>query len=86
MPYTTYTLASFTAELAAALSDPGLVFWSQDELDRATKEALLFWGALTSYWTKRGTLSASSRFSKTLRPAITASGLPTPSEMFQRFR
>lgn len=60
MSYTTYTLASFTAELASALSDPNLVYWTQDELDRATREALLAWGALTSYWTARGQFTTSA--------------------------
>ena len=55
MPYSQYTQASFTKELAQALSDPGHVYWSQDELNRALNEALLHWGAITSYWTTRAT-------------------------------
>lgn len=51
--YSQYTQATFTAELAQALSDPNHVYWKQDELNRALNEALLLWGALTSYWTVR---------------------------------
>ena len=53
MSYTQYTRAGFTTELAQVLSDPTHVYWAQDELNRALNEALLLWGALTSYWTTR---------------------------------
>lgn len=49
--YTQTTRAAFTAALAQALNDPAHIYWAQDELDRALNEALLLWGALTSYWT-----------------------------------
>jgi hypothetical protein len=57
LSYTQYTLASFTAELAQALSDPSHVYWAQDELNRALYEALYLWGAITSFWTTRGTFN-----------------------------
>lgn len=60
MAYSQQTRASFTAELAQALNDPGLVYWSQNELNWALNEALLLWGALTSYWTTRGTFNTVS--------------------------
>jgi hypothetical protein len=55
MSYTQYTQATFTADLAQMLSDPTHVYWAQDELNRVLNEALLLWGALTSYWTTRST-------------------------------
>lgn len=51
MAYTQQTRASFTTELSQALNDPNNVYWSVDEMNRALNEALLLWGALTSYWT-----------------------------------
>lgn len=60
MPYTQYTQSSFTAELAQILSDPNHVYWAQDELVRALNEAMLLWGAITSYWTIRSTFTTSS--------------------------
>lgn len=57
MFYTQYTQAGFTSDLAQSLSDPNHVYWAQDELNRALNEALLVWGALTSYWTTRATFS-----------------------------
>lgn len=54
MSYAQYTRAAFTTELAQALNDTGNVYWALDELNRALNEALLVWGAATSYWTARG--------------------------------
>lgn len=60
MAYSQYTLGTFTSELASALSDPNLVYWTSDEIARAICEGLLYWGGLTSYWTARGSLSTTS--------------------------
>lgn len=60
MPYTQYTQAGFTSDLAQSLSDPNHVYWAQDELNRALNEALLQWGALTSYWTTRATFPSAA--------------------------
>ncbi len=60
MSYTQYTRAAFTTELAQSLSDPGNVYWAVDELNRALNEALLLWGALTSYWTTRQIFSTAA--------------------------
>lgn len=54
MPYSQVTRATFRTELAQALNDSGNVYWAADELDRALNEALLVWGAVSSYWTARG--------------------------------
>jgi hypothetical protein len=54
LAYTQTTRAGFRTELAQALNDTGNVYWAADELNRALNEALLCWGALTSYWTTRG--------------------------------
>lgn len=53
MSYSQQTRVSFTTELSQALNDPNNVYWSVDELNRALNEALLLWGALSSYWTTR---------------------------------
>lgn len=53
MAYSQQTRVSFTTELSQALNDPNNVYWSVDELNRALNEALLLWGALSSYWTTR---------------------------------
>ncbi len=60
MAYTQTTQSSFTTELAQALNDPSHVYWAQDELNRALNEALLFWGALTAYWTTRNTFNTAA--------------------------
>ncbi len=52
--YSQYTRSQFTSELAIALSDPNHTYWALDELERALNEALLHWGALSSYWTTSG--------------------------------
>jgi len=58
LPYTQYSRGAFLQELAQALDDSNRVYWVQDELDRALNEALLHWGALTSYWTASGTFQS----------------------------
>ncbi len=60
MAYTQQTRASFRAELAQALNDSGFVYWSADEMNRALNEALLLWGALTSYWTTSSIFSTTA--------------------------
>jgi hypothetical protein len=57
MAYTQTTQTQFIAELAVALGDSSLIFWSSDELARALHEALLLWGALTSYWVTSSTFN-----------------------------
>lgn len=53
MPYTQTTRAQLEAIIQQALQDTG-VYWDATELDAAINEALLYWGALTSYWSDRG--------------------------------
>ena len=57
MPFTQYSQATLAAEVLEALADPSAVYWSLDEVYRAINEALLYWGALTSYWRERGQFS-----------------------------
>jgi hypothetical protein len=60
LAYTQYTRLQFITELAQALNDPSFVYWSQDELNRTLNEALLYWGALTSYWTTSSSFDTST--------------------------
>lgn len=54
MPYTQYTLASFTSYISDLLDDPGSVYWPVHEIEIAIFEGLRVWGALTNYWRARG--------------------------------
>lgn len=61
MAYTQTTLTDFTADIAAALSDTGNVYWSATEIQYAVKEALLLWGLLTSRWVEQGSFTSAVR-------------------------
>jgi len=60
VPYSQTTLAQFTADISAALLDTANVYWTVDEIERAIRESLLVWGALTSYWRERGIFNTSA--------------------------
>lgn len=59
MAYSQYTLASLTTQLGILLDDQSSLYWSVLEKHYAIWEALRTWGAYTSYWRDRGTLSYS---------------------------
>ena len=54
MAYTTYTLATLSAEIVATLGDPNNVYFSQAEVTYAIQEGMREWGGLTAYWRERG--------------------------------
>jgi hypothetical protein len=56
MPYTQYTRSQFKSEVLQSMRAGS--YWSGAEVDSALNEALLYWGALTSYWRERGSFSA----------------------------
>jgi hypothetical protein len=58
--YTHTTLAVFKAMLAARLSDTGMVYWVDAELEEYIKEALQTWGLVTGYWRDSGTFNTNS--------------------------
>lgn len=60
MSYAQITLAQLAAQISNELEDPTNVFWALDEIYRTINEALLYWGALTSYWRDRATFPTSS--------------------------
>lgn len=57
--YSQITLAQLAAQISSELEDSTNVFWSLDEIYRAINEALLYWGALTSYWRARASFTTS---------------------------
>ncbi len=52
--YAQTTQAQLASDILQALNDPAAFYWSVDEVNRAINEALLTWGAATSYWRDRG--------------------------------
>ncbi len=60
MPYSTTTLSAAKTALAARLSDPSKVFYTDTELGNYIKEALRTWGACAMYWRDRGTFNTTS--------------------------
>ena len=54
MSYAQVTQADLASEILQSLNDPGAVYWSTAEINAAINEALLTWGAMTSYWRDRG--------------------------------
>lgn len=55
--YTQYTISSLVAEISTLIDDPTNIQWTYAEVRLAIIEALRYWGALTSYWRKRGGFS-----------------------------
>lgn len=60
MPYTQYTQAQLAGEISQSLADPSNVYWALDEIKRTINEALLYWGALTSYWRDTGSFQTTA--------------------------
>ena len=54
MAYAQTSQADLASEILGSLNDPGAVYWSTAEINAAINEALLTWGAMTSYWRDRG--------------------------------
>lgn len=54
MPYQTTTLDDFITSIGVILDDTTAVYWTRQEIQFATYEALNVWGAYTSYWRTRG--------------------------------
>lgn len=54
MAYAQTSQASLASDILQSLNDPGAVYWTTDEVNRAINEALLTWGCMTSYWRDRG--------------------------------
>lgn len=57
MPYDSLTLDQFIADIGIQLDDRGGVYWTAEEIKYAAWEALRVWGAYTSYWRQRGSIS-----------------------------
>lgn len=57
MPYTQFSLATLTDEIALAMQDPTSVFWKREEIYALIREGMYLWGAGTSYWRERGQFS-----------------------------
>ena len=53
MAYTYISWSALRNQLAARLSDPAKVFFSDDELKTALAEAMRLWNVLTGYWKER---------------------------------
>lgn len=60
MAYQQTTQAQLASEILQSLNDPSAVYWSTDEVNRAINEALLTWGAFTSYWRDRGQFASAA--------------------------
>jgi hypothetical protein len=56
--YSQYTLGSLSDQLGVLLDDERGLYWSTSEKYYAIWEALRVWGALTSYWRARGSITA----------------------------
>ena len=54
MPYNAVTLNDFVETISDLQDDPAQRYWTPAEITLATYEALLVWGALTSFWRTRG--------------------------------
>jgi hypothetical protein len=59
MAYSQTSQAQLASDLLQSL-DPSATYWSTAEVDLAINEALLTWGAMTSYWRNRGTFSSTA--------------------------
>ncbi len=60
MAYTQFTLAQLTAQISTLLQDTTNVYWPTTEIWYAIREAMYYWGALTSYWRDRGSFTTTS--------------------------
>tara|TARA_R110000868_G_scaffold49941_3_gene160277 strand:- start:70 stop:1368 length:1299 start_codon:yes stop_codon:yes gene_type:complete len=60
LSYSQTTQAQLASAILESLNDPTSVFWATDEINRAINEALLTWGAYSSYWRDRGTFSSAA--------------------------
>lgn len=59
MPYSQFTLDQIIGQVGTLLDDPSHLYWTEDEIELAVDEGLLYWGALTSYWRSRGAFNIS---------------------------
>lgn len=57
-PYTDVALSQFVTQISTLMDDTTQVYWTVPEIQAATYEALLYWGALTGYWRTRATFNA----------------------------
>lgn len=57
-PYKDVTLTQFINQISSLMDDTGQQYWTASEIQAATYEALLYWGALTGYWRTRATFNA----------------------------
>ena len=60
MSYAQTTQADLASEILQSLNDPGAVYWATAEVNAAINEALLTWGAITSYWRDRGQFASAA--------------------------
>jgi hypothetical protein len=60
LAYAQTTLDDLTNTIAQLMGDPSFVYWKQDEIYRSVSEALLFWGAMSSYWRDLGNFTTST--------------------------
>jgi len=54
VPYSQFTLDAVASQLAVLLDDENEYYWTRQEKILAIWEAMLYWGAATSYWRTRG--------------------------------
>jgi len=57
-PYTDVTFSQFITQISALMDDTAQKYWTVLDIQAATYEALLYWGALTGYWRTRATFNA----------------------------
>lgn len=57
-PYRDITLSQFINQISTLMDDTAQRYWTSTEIQSATYEALLYWGALTGYWRTRATFNA----------------------------
>jgi len=55
--YAQVTRSALATEILEALGTGASTYWATSEVNRTINEALLYWGALTSYWRERGTFN-----------------------------
>ncbi len=60
MAYSQVDLNTLTATISQLMGDSGNTYWSADEVQRSISEALLFWGAMSSYWRDLGNFTTST--------------------------
>ncbi len=57
-PYKDVTLSQFITQISYLMDDTAQKYWTASEIQAATYEALLYWGALTGYWRTRASFNA----------------------------